>query len=343
MKLCGLWMKHVALGLLCLFLLSAFQSASALPGRSKGIGSHRSGSDKGSHGIGGLLSGHDDKKNNGKPDEKKHGLGDLFGHGDKNGGKDDPKDHDNGKTDDKKHGQGDKNGDKKDPQNHDNGKPDDKKHGQDDKNGGKGDPKNHDNGKPGDKNPGKDSKHGKDKCEKSKGGSSRGRKPSPRDITARDLALRAGTISVAQDDMRNSPAHGQTLHTDKLRTCIGIAITGEEGIFQHWLLHVSATRGQVNDAISKLKKDWGLMGPKKDVKIYLSAPDPDPCKSDPAARDLIEQSQKMAQLIEDELKSLTGSTPRVIHRPARDKPSGHEGTMEVDGDGKVYVEGSKVN
>ncbi|KAH8432113.1 uncharacterized protein LDX57_009759 [Aspergillus melleus] len=90
-------MRHVALGLLCLLLLSAFQTASALPRKSKEISSHRSGSGKGSHGIGGLHSSHDDKKNNDKPDDKKHGLGGLFGHDDKKN---------NDKPDDKKHGLG---------------------------------------------------------------------------------------------------------------------------------------------------------------------------------------------------------------------------------------------
>ncbi|KAK1139413.1 hypothetical protein N8T08_000776 [Aspergillus melleus] len=138
MKISGFWMRHVALGLLCLFLLSAFQTASALP-KSKGISSHRSGSGKGSHGIGGLLSSHGDRKNNDKPDDKKHGLGKLFGHDDKKN---------NDKPDDKKHGLGKlfghddkKNNDKPDNKKHglggvfghddkkNNDKPDDKKHG----------------------------------------------------------------------------------------------------------------------------------------------------------------------------------------------------------------------
>ncbi|KAI9044325.1 uncharacterized protein KD926_001556 [Aspergillus affinis] len=307
MKVSGLWMRHVALGLLCLLLLSAFQSASALPGKGRGISSYRSGSGKGSHGVGVLLSGHDSKKNNGKSDDKKHGLGGLFGHDDKKN---------NGKHDDKKHGLGGL-------LSHD-------------------DKKTNGNGKPGDKNPGKGSKHGKDKCKTSKGGSSRGRKPSRRDITARDLLLRARGPPVPQDGMQNAP-HGQTLHTVKLRTCIGIAITGDGGILPHWMLHISATKFQANEQISKLKRDWSFMGPKKDVKIYLSSPHPDPCESDPGARDLIPQSQEIAELIERELKDLTGGTVRVIHRPARDNPTVDEGTMELDGDGTVYVEGNRVN
>ncbi|PLB50324.1 hypothetical protein P170DRAFT_473887 [Aspergillus steynii IBT 23096] len=385
MKLSGFWMRHVALGLVCLLLLSAFQTASALPAKGKGVGSHRSGSGKGSHGLGGLLSGHDSKKTNGKgkTDDKKGGLGGLFGHDDKKGGKgktddkkgglgglfghDDKKDG-KGKTDDKKGGLGGLFGhdDKKDGK----GKTDDKKgglgglFGHDDKKDGKGktddkkgglgglfghDDKKDGKGKGGTQNPGKgkpkpgkDPKNGKDKCKTTKGGS-RGSKPSPRDLAARDLAIRAGTLSVAQDDMKNTQAKDKTLQTDKLRTCIGVAITGGGGIFDHWLLHVSATKGQADSAISKVDKDWSLMGPKKDVEIYISSPDPDPCKSDAAARDLIEQSQTIAKHIETELKKITGGGAKVFHRPARDNPSGHEGTMEVDGDGKVYVEGKKVN
>ncbi|KAI9035503.1 uncharacterized protein KD926_003431 [Aspergillus affinis] len=103
------------------------------------------------------------------------------------------------------------------------------------------------------------------------------------------------------------------------------------------MLYVSATKNQANEQISKLKKDWSFMGPKENVKIYLSSPDPDPCKSDPGARDLIEQSQEVAELIERELKDLTGSTSHVTHRPARDNPTGHEGTIELAGDGTVRI------
>ncbi|PLB47919.1 hypothetical protein P170DRAFT_427091 [Aspergillus steynii IBT 23096] len=76
MRLSRLVTTQVALCLLCLFLLSAFMPTSALPGRGKGIGSHRSSS-------GSRSSSHSTTS------DKKHGLGSLFSSGDK---KDDKKD-----------------------------------------------------------------------------------------------------------------------------------------------------------------------------------------------------------------------------------------------------------
>ncbi|KAK1139628.1 hypothetical protein N8T08_000565 [Aspergillus melleus] len=97
----------VALCLLCLILLSAFTPTSALPGRGKGIGSHRSSSgsrgsshhsDDKKHGSGlGSLFSSDDKKSS--DDDKKHGLSGLFSGGDK---KDDKKDDKKNDKDDKK-------------------------------------------------------------------------------------------------------------------------------------------------------------------------------------------------------------------------------------------------
>lgn len=127
------------------------------------------------------------------------------------------------------------------------------------------------------------------------------------------------------------------LYTDNLVTCIGIGITGDGSKDNRFLLHVSATDFSVDARWPELENGVRSAG-LKNMQAYISAPDG--CNTDwDLEPDVKTQNDNIVESVKGKLHALTNTEPRVFDRPMHRHPEEPQGTMEIDAEKNVFVEG----
>lgn len=155
----------------------------------------------------------------------------------------------------------------------------------------------------------------------------------------RQLLARSGPRIPAQQDQKyvSMGSIPINLYTENLVTCIGIGITGHGTKDTRFLLHVSASKPMVDGQWPAL--EGGVKGADlKDMQAYISAPDG--CNADWDLDPAIQrQNDDAVAYVKSKLHTLTNKAPKVFERPMHRHPKAPQGTMEIDADGNVSVEG----
>lgn len=127
------------------------------------------------------------------------------------------------------------------------------------------------------------------------------------------------------------------LYTKRLVTCIGIGITGDGHKDTRFLLHVSASRSMVDAQWPNLED--GVKGADlKNMQTYIGAPDG--CNADwDLEPEVKTQNDNIVEYVKSKLHALTNTDPRVFDRPMHLHPREPQGTMEIDAEKNVFVDG----
>ena len=152
------------------------------------------------------------------------------------------------------------------------------------------------------------------------------------------LARNNPRISALQDERYQSMgAIPINLYTERLVTCIGIGITGDGSKDNRFLLHVSATDFSVDGRLPALENGVRSAG-LKNMQAYISAPDG--CNADwDLEPEVKRQNDNVVESVRRKLRALTNTEPKVFDRPMHRHPVAPQGTMEIDAEKNVFVEG----
>ena len=146
-------------------------------------------------------------------------------------------------------------------------------------------------------------------------------------------------IPVIQDDKYKSMSTIPiNLYTKGLVTCIGVGITGNGSKDTRFLLHVSASRSSIDAQWPDLENGVRSAG-LKNMQTYISAPDG--CNADwDLELEVKTQNDNMVKYVKSKLHALTNTEPNVFDRPMHLHPVEPQGTMEIDAEKNVFVEGN---
>ena len=127
------------------------------------------------------------------------------------------------------------------------------------------------------------------------------------------------------------------LYTQGLVTCIGVGITGGGSKDTRFLLHVSASRSSIDGLWPELENGVRSAG-LKNMQTYISAPDG--CNTDwDLELEVKTHNDNMVKYVKSKLHALTNTEPNVFDRPMHLHPDEPQGTMEIDAEKNVFVEG----
>ena len=145
-------------------------------------------------------------------------------------------------------------------------------------------------------------------------------------------------IPVIQDDKYKSMSTIPiNLYTKGLVTCIGVGITGNGSKDTRFLLHVSASRSSIDAQWPDLENGVRSAG-LKNMQTYISAPDG--CNADwDLEPEVKTQNDNIVEYVKSKLHALTNTDPRVFDRPMHLHPREPQGTMEIDAEKNVFVDG----
>ena len=128
------------------------------------------------------------------------------------------------------------------------------------------------------------------------------------------------------------------LYTKGLVTCIGVGITGDGSKDTRFLLHVSASRSSIDAQWPDLENGVRSAG-LKNMQTYISAPDG--CNTDwDLELEVKTHNDNMVKYVKSKLHALTNTEPNVFDRPMHLHPDEPQGTMEIDAEKNVFVEGN---
>ena len=128
------------------------------------------------------------------------------------------------------------------------------------------------------------------------------------------------------------------LYTKGLVTCIGVGITGNGSKDTRFLLHVSASRSSIDAQWPDLENGVRSAG-LKNMQTYISAPDGGNADWD-LELEVKTQNDNMVKYVKSKLHALTNTEPNVFDRPMHLHPDEPQGTMEIDAEKNVFVEGN---
>lgn len=130
-------------------------------------------------------------------------------------------------------------------------------------------------------------------------------------------------------------------YTEGLVTCFGVGITGTGSKEIRFLVHIPAVEFMLNDQWSQFEQKVRGAGV-TNMRGYMSAPES--CDSDIENWDsLRDESDRLVTILTSRLSSLTGNSPTVVNRPVRERPQPPQGTMQIDSNNRVSIQGRPVS
>ncbi|KAI0597524.1 hypothetical protein F4775DRAFT_559544 [Biscogniauxia sp. FL1348] len=168
--------------------------------------------------------------------------------------------------------------------------------------------------------------------------------------TKRDLFVRA-TKPDGFDEIKPGNFDGKFkivpggFWTDFLVSCHGIVVTGDASnavAKNRFLGHSFATAAALDDMWTNMKKEIDAAG-LSNIKAYLSVPDLSQDLPASWDDDLTEGAKLVEETMTKNLKALTGSVVVKTHKMKESSErTSNEGTMQVDADLKVKINGQDV-